>query len=158
MLGSDRGLAVVGTDGNGQLVVGVVLEVCGVEVGTIDDHAGKYDVISSIWLNAHLEPPYRVLGEVYINNVDIATIMYYFIDMDNIPAVPEVLDPVKELKPEAIGVLRRILHTSKDEKLVAQIAQNILAANKPTQLDMKPQIVIKDSQVQLLVQTMREVT
>lgn len=63
------------------------------------------------------------------------------------------------LVPEAHDTLRRIMHNTDDEKLAQRIATSILdyaGQAKTPKGDTRP-IIIKDSQIQLLVQVAKEV-
>jgi hypothetical protein len=63
---------------------------------------------------------------------------------------------LEALKGDAVESLRRVLYTSKDEKTVTKVATDILRSLSDTAEVMGRPIVIKDSQIQILVQVARE--
>jgi hypothetical protein len=69
-------------------------------------------------------------------------------------------NPYLPLVPEATAVLRQIMHTTLDEKVRAGIAKDILngAGVTKDQGETSRPILIKDSQVQLLIQVAKEVS
>jgi len=69
-------------------------------------------------------------------------------------------NPYLPLVPEATAVLRQIMHTSQDEKVKMSIAKDILTGAGVTkdQTASDRPILIKDSQVQLLIQVAKEVS
>lgn len=74
--------------------------------------------------------------------------------MENVPAVQKTA--YDDLQEDAKAVLRRALYLSGDEKLATKVALDILKAGNEGSSDAKGGIVIKDSQVQLLMTVARE--
>lgn len=81
---------------------------------------------------------------------------------DTVPEVPEqVIDPNKNmfvpLVGEAYSVLRRAMHNS-DQKLAVQTAKDVLdyAGQKKEPVREQRQFNFKDSQIQILVEVMKE--
>jgi hypothetical protein len=66
------------------------------------------------------------------------------------------VNPLEDLKSEATEVLRRALFMSRDEKTTVKLATDILNNLKDTREDASRPIVIKDSQIQILLQVSRE--
>lgn len=66
------------------------------------------------------------------------------------------VNPLESLKTDAAESLRRILYTSKDEKVVTKVATDILNSLKDNREDSARPIVIKDSQIQILMQVAKE--
>ncbi len=67
-------------------------------------------------------------------------------------------NPYDALVPQAVAELERILHFTDDEKLRAKVAGDIIAASSQgKQNEPVPTIIISQSNVQLLLQTMKEV-
>ncbi len=63
---------------------------------------------------------------------------------------------LEALKGDAVESLRRVLYTSKDEKTVTKVATDILRSlNETAETSGRP-IIIKDSQIQILVRVARE--
>jgi hypothetical protein len=74
--------------------------------------------------------------------------------MENVPAVSKTV--YDDLEEDAKAVLRRALFMSGDEKLATRVALDILKARNEGSVGSGQQIVIKDSQIQLLMTTARE--
>jgi hypothetical protein len=66
------------------------------------------------------------------------------------------VNPLEDLKSDAVETLRRILYTSRDEKNVTKLATDIINNLKDTREDASRPIVIKDSQIQILLQVAKE--
>jgi hypothetical protein len=62
------------------------------------------------------------------------------------------------LLPDAMEEMRRIMKTSDNEKLVAQVAKDVIElAGEGVQRDMAPMVMINDSDVRLLLNVTKEV-
>jgi len=62
------------------------------------------------------------------------------------------------LLPDAMEEMRRIMKTSDNEKLVAQVAKDVIElAGEGVQRDSAPMVVINDSDVRLLLNVTKEV-
>jgi hypothetical protein len=74
-------------------------------------------------------------------------------------ALPYSENIFEDLVPEAKSVLRRLMHNSRDEKIIRGTAVDILdrAGVKAKEAAQSAPILIKDSQVQLLVQVAAEI-
>jgi hypothetical protein len=74
--------------------------------------------------------------------------------------VEAVANPYTPLLDEARSTLRQIMLNSKDNKIRVSTATEILdrggETRKPSSVSSAPQILIKDSQVQLLVKAAKE--
>jgi len=78
--------------------------------------------------------------------------------MGDIQTLQGSKNPYDELVPGAIEELGHILHFSDDVKMRMKAAEDIIAQSSyGKQQEVQPTIVITNSHVQLLLQTMKEV-
>ena len=81
------------------------------------------------------------------------------VELDNRQVETPPANPYAPLLNEARSVLRRLLHNSATDKIKKEVATEILdrgGETKKLEHKMMPQIIIKDSQVQLLVKAAQE--
>lgn len=72
---------------------------------------------------------------------------------------PDKGNPYDKLLPEAVAEVQRIMHFSDDEKLRLKASEDVIAlSSHGKQSEVQPIIQISNSNVQLLMKTMKEVT
>jgi len=77
--------------------------------------------------------------------------------MNDVSAEIALPNPYDTMLPEAVGELRRILHLTKDEKLRAKVAEDIISLSSyGKSQEATPPIVITSSNVQFIMQVVKE--